>query len=135
MTARERLLKKRPKKVTIDGDDFYVRSLTLGETSIFDRQTELKKKRDAVDKQLESQSLNEAQRAELEARAKELDELQRKASYFIIVHGLVEDDGTQCFKDDDDPDLAAIPLEMISQLVPEIVKASSPGKLETTIKN
>lgn len=103
--ASERLRKRKPRKVEIDGDEFWVRSMTLREVEQVDKLSKSPNPYDAL----------------------------TYAVAACLVNG--SDDDEPAFTGPDDPDLRDVPTDKLRQLADEIGKASTTGSLEKQTKN
>lgn len=99
MSARDRLLKRRPRKVTIDGDDFYVRSLTLREAAKVDAFPHTASGAIGIE-----------------------------GISYLLATCLTDEDGKPIFDGPEDDSIQDIPGDTLSRLTKEIEKLSGAGK-------
>jgi hypothetical protein len=109
VSARERLLKKRPRQIELDdGEKIPVRSLTIAE----------------------SLKVDALQAASQKDEAKK-DEMVN----FIISRVMIEDDGTQIFKDETDPAIQDVPLEMVTLILEKVKSLTKTKAVDSIVKN
>lgn len=102
---KDRLLKKRPREVDIDGDKFFVRSLTLAESIKVD---------------------------ELSAAANGDPGKTADALSYMLCHCVVDANGNPVI---DENEAKEIQIDVASRLAEEVRKATRPPSLENQIKN
>ena len=104
MTSRERLLKKRPRAVDIEGEPVFVRAMTMAEI------------------------------LKVEALSAGNDDAKKyEALTYIVAACVVEVDGSAVFSGADDAAIQDLPIDVLKRLVDEVNKASgvpSLGKIE-----
>ncbi len=103
MSARDRLLKKRPREIEIDGEKISVRSLTIAEGE------KIEKLRAAGDN-------------------------DGYANY-IVSRVMLEDDGSQMFKDENDPQIQDVPLEMVPLILNRVLSLTKTKSVDALAKN
>lgn len=105
MTAREKLLKRKSRKIEIDGDEFFVRSMTLREVLWLQEQKIAGKEEDF------------------------------ETVAFIVANCLTDEQGAPLFAGKDDDAIRDIPTDRLQEITQKVGKLSRSGSQAAALKN